>query len=71
MLQDKEVESRINNLYEELNEEKKTAVSAATSIAQLNWITEQVGRIRFLCNIVSFCDGGKKITKMVYRKFWN
>ena len=32
----------MNDLYEELNEEKKTAVSAATSIAQLNWITDQV-----------------------------
>ena len=41
-LKEKELESRINELYEELNEEKKTAVSAATSIAQLNWITEQV-----------------------------
>ncbi|XP_078482976.1 uncharacterized protein LOC100180703 [Ciona intestinalis] len=40
-MKEQEIESRLNQLHEEMKKEEQTAVKAATSIAQLNWITEQ------------------------------
>jgi len=40
--QEEEIKQRMDEFYEEMKEQEQAAINTATSIAQLNWITEQV-----------------------------